>query len=147
MIRKYYNHKLQANSRRYFFYGSFVFLCLVLLMLSRQFNSALWSPAGKGLTSLLLLVMSIVFLLLSHVVSWVRCGTWLYRFWSSPSFLLKLLDFFCSCIKLYILLSLIFVFSPFCIIPRFVFTRGCYIDRLGIFHSNQTSICLDPHQK
>ena len=36
---------------------------------------ALWSPAGKGLTSLLLLVMFIVFLLLSHVVSRVRCGT------------------------------------------------------------------------
>ena len=32
------------------------------------------SPAWKGLTSLLLLVMLIVFSLLSHVVSWVRCG-------------------------------------------------------------------------
>ena len=32
-------------------------------------------PAGKGLTSWLLLVMFIVFLLLSHVVYWVRCGT------------------------------------------------------------------------
>ena len=28
----------------------------------------------------LLLVMLIVFLLLSYVVSWFRCGTWLYRF-------------------------------------------------------------------
>ena len=37
------------------------FLCLVFLMLSRQSNSALWSPAGKGLTSWLLLVMFIVF--------------------------------------------------------------------------------------
>ena len=37
--------------------------------------AALWSPAGKGLTSWLLLAMFIVFLLLSHVVSWVRCGT------------------------------------------------------------------------
>ena len=35
---------------------------------------------GKGLTSWLLLVMFIVFLLLSHVVSWVRCDTWLYLF-------------------------------------------------------------------
>ena len=33
-------------------------------------HCALWSPAGKGLTSWLLLVMFIVFLLLSHVVSW-----------------------------------------------------------------------------
>ena len=32
-------------------------------------------PAGKGLTSWLLFVMFIVFLLLFHVVSWVRCGT------------------------------------------------------------------------
>ena len=55
--------------------GSFVFLCLVFLMLSRLFIAALWSSAGKGLTSRLLLVMFIVFLLLSHVVSWVRCGT------------------------------------------------------------------------
>ena len=37
--------------------------------------AALWSPAGKGLTSWLLFVMFIVVVLLSHVVSWVRCGT------------------------------------------------------------------------
>ena len=36
--------------------------------------------AGKGLTSWLLLGMFIVFLLLSLLVSWDRCGTWLYRF-------------------------------------------------------------------
>ena len=52
-----------------------MFLCLVFLMLLRRFIAALWSPAGKGLTSWLLLVMFIVALLLSHVVSWVRCGT------------------------------------------------------------------------
>ena len=50
-------------------------LCLVFIMLLRLFIAALWSPAGKGLTSWVLLVMFIVFLLLSHVVSWVRCGT------------------------------------------------------------------------
>ena len=49
--------------------------CLVLLMLLRLSIVVLWSPAGKGLSSRLLLVMFIVFLLLSHVVSWVRCGT------------------------------------------------------------------------
>ena len=38
-------------------------------------TAALLSPAGKGLTSWLLLVMFIVFLLLSHLVSWVKCGT------------------------------------------------------------------------
>ena len=51
------------------------FLCLVFLMLSRLFIAALWSPAGKGLASWLLLVMLIVIFLLSHVVSWVRRGT------------------------------------------------------------------------
>ena len=50
------------------------FLSLVFLMISCLFVAALWSPAGKGLTSWLLLVMFIVFLLLSHVVSWDRCG-------------------------------------------------------------------------
>ena len=38
-----------------------MFLCLVFLMLSCLFIAALWSPAGKGLTSWLLLVMFIVF--------------------------------------------------------------------------------------
>ena len=37
------------------------FLCLVFLMLSHLFIAALWSPAGKGLTFWLLLVMFIVF--------------------------------------------------------------------------------------
>ena len=52
-----------------------MFLCLVFLMLLQLFIAALWSPAGKGLTSWLLLVMFIVFLLLSHVVSLARRGT------------------------------------------------------------------------
>ena len=51
------------------------YLCLVIVMHLRLFIAALWSPAGKGLTSWLLFVMFIVVLLLSHVVSWVRCGT------------------------------------------------------------------------
>ena len=50
-------------------------LCLGYLMLSPLYIAALCSPAGKGLNSWLLLVMFIVFLLLSYVVSWVRCGT------------------------------------------------------------------------
>ena len=56
------------------------FMCLVFLMISRLFIAVLWSPAGKGLTFWLLLVMFNVVLLLSHLVSWVRCGTRLYRF-------------------------------------------------------------------
>ena len=50
-------------------------------MFSYLFVVALWSPAGKGLTSWLsCLWCFIVFLLLSHVLSWVRCGAWLYRY-------------------------------------------------------------------
>ena len=62
-------------------------ICLVFVMLSRLFIAALWSPAGKGLTSWLLFVMSKCFLSLSYVVSWVRCGTWLYRFLILAAFL------------------------------------------------------------
>ena len=50
------------------------YFCLVFVMLSSLFNAALWSAARKGLTSWLMLVMFIVILLLTHVVSWVRCG-------------------------------------------------------------------------
>ena len=41
---------------------------------------ALWSPAGKGLTSLLLFVVSNCEFVTFPLVSWVRCGTKLYRF-------------------------------------------------------------------
>ena len=51
------------------------YLCLVLVMLSRLFIVALWSPEAKGLTSWLMFVMFIVILLLSHMVSLDRCGT------------------------------------------------------------------------
>ena len=37
--------------------GHFCYLCLVFVMLSRQFIAALCSPAGKGLTSWLSFVM------------------------------------------------------------------------------------------
>ena len=37
------------------------FLCLVFLMLLHLFIAALWSPAGKGLTYWLLLVMFMYF--------------------------------------------------------------------------------------
>ena len=54
--------------------------CLVFAMLWRLFIAAFYSPAGKELTFWLLFVMFNVYLSLSHVVSWSRCGTWLYRF-------------------------------------------------------------------
>ena len=51
------------------------YLWLVFVMRLRFFIAALWSPAGKGLTSWLLFVMINSFLSLSHAISWVRCGT------------------------------------------------------------------------
>ena len=50
-------------------------LCLVFVMLSHLLIGALWSPEEKGRTSWLLFVMFNVILLLSHLVSWDRCGT------------------------------------------------------------------------
>ena len=47
-----------------------MFLCLVFRNLLRLFIAALWSPAGKTIASWLLFVMFIIFLLLSHVVSY-----------------------------------------------------------------------------
>ena len=44
-------------------------LCFVFVIFSRPFIAALYSPAGKGLTPWLLFLM---FLLISHVVSWVK---------------------------------------------------------------------------
>ena len=44
-------------SMRYIFVGHLCYLYLVFVMLSRLFIAALWSPAGKGLTSWLLFVI------------------------------------------------------------------------------------------
>ena len=49
--------------------------CLVFLCFhARLFVVALWSPAGKGLTSLLSFVMSNCDLASFPLVSWVSCG-------------------------------------------------------------------------
>ena len=51
------------------------FFCLVFAMTyARLFICALWSPAGKGLTSWLFFVLS------NCKFVTVRCGTWSYRF-------------------------------------------------------------------
>ena len=49
-------------------------LSLVFVMLSGLFIAALWSPAGKALTSWLSFEMFNCVLSLSHGVFWVRCG-------------------------------------------------------------------------
>ena len=50
------------------------YLCL-LYFRARLFIDALWSPAGKGLTSWLSFVMSYCELVTFLLVSWARCGT------------------------------------------------------------------------
>ena len=49
-------------------------LCLLWLC-ARLFICALWSHAGKGLTSLLSFVVSIFEFVIFPLVAWVRCGT------------------------------------------------------------------------
>ena len=59
-----------------FFFSVVRLLCLCVLL----FICALWSPAGKGLTSWLSLVVSNCEFVTFPLVSWVKYGTWLYRF-------------------------------------------------------------------
>ena len=68
------------------------YICPVFAMLSCLLIAALWSPEGKVLTSWLLFVMFIVSLLLSHLVSWDKCGTRLYRFLIHAVFLTLLYE-------------------------------------------------------
>ena len=51
------------------------YLCLVIVMLLRLFIAALWSPAGKGLTSWLSFVVYNCEFVTFPLVSWVMCGT------------------------------------------------------------------------
>ena len=70
-------------------------LCSVLCLLclcARLFICALWSPAGKGLTSWLSFVVSNCEFVTFPLVSWVRCGTWLYRFLIFHPYLLCLIN-------------------------------------------------------
>ena len=57
----------------------FSVLCL-LCVCARLFICALWSPAGKGLTSWLSFLVSNCEFVTFPLVSRVRCVTWLYRF-------------------------------------------------------------------
>ena len=62
-----------------FFCVFFSVLCLLCLC-ARLFICALWPPAGKGLSFWLSFVVSNCEFVTFPLVSWVRCGTWLYRF-------------------------------------------------------------------
>ena len=57
------------------------YFCLVLLCFhARLVVAALWSPAGKELTSWLSFVMSNCDVVTFTLVFWVWCRAWLYRF-------------------------------------------------------------------
>ena len=56
-------------------YSCLVFVMLSCASVSRDlFIDALWSPAGKGLTSWLSFLMSNCEVVIFPLVSWVRCG-------------------------------------------------------------------------
>ena len=59
-----------------FFFSVLCLLCLCV----RLFICALWSPAGKELTSRLSFLVSKCKYVTFPSVAWVRCGTWLYGF-------------------------------------------------------------------
>ena len=65
----------------------FSVLCLLCLC-TRLFVCALWLPTGKGLTSWLSFVVSYCEFVTFPLVSWVRCGTWLYPFLNLHPYLL-----------------------------------------------------------
>ena len=55
--------------------GAFISVLCLLCLCARLFICALWSPAGKGLTSWLSFVVSNCEFVPLPLVSWVRCGT------------------------------------------------------------------------
>ena len=86
------------------------YFCLVLLcFLACLFVDALWSPAGKGLTSWLSFVLSNCDVVTFPSVSWVRCGAWLYLF---LIFVLFLTFFFLNLCGLSFIFRLKIAFLP-----------------------------------
>ena len=51
-----------------------IYVLFLLCFCAYLFIDALWSPAGKGLTSWLLFVMSNCEVVIFPLISWVRCG-------------------------------------------------------------------------
>ena len=54
-----------------------------------------------------------------------------------------LMDFICSGIQFYLLLGPYLCFISFLNLDLYVL--GDDVDMVGVFHANQTSMCLDPH--
>ena len=82
---KYFSDRSKAGLLLWIIYViSFLFLLCFRVSL---FIDALWSPAGKGLSPWLSFVMSNCEVVAFPLVSWVRCGAWLYRFMTFTLFL------------------------------------------------------------
>ena len=80
-------------SRRWFFYGSILLFMFRVCLVFLSVYCSLVVTAGNGLTSWLSCIWCfIVFLSLSNVVSWVKCGAWLYRFLIFAFFLTLIWD-------------------------------------------------------
>ena len=82
-------NRFKPSSKMFFYRSKAVLLLWIIYLISvlflvcfsaRQLINALWSSAGKGLTSWLSSVMSNCDVVTFPLVSWVRCGTWLYQF-------------------------------------------------------------------
>ena len=99
------NYRLKHFSKYFYwpfqggapFVDRLCYFCLVLICFhARLFVDALWSPAGKGLASWLSFVMSNCNVVTFPLVSWVRCGVWLYLFLIFSLFLTYVLWFILS---------------------------------------------------
>ena len=88
---KYFTNRSKAVLLLWIIYV--ISVLFLLCFRARLFIYALWSPAGKGLTSWLLFVMSNCEVVTFPLVSWVRCGAWLHRFLIFAIFLLLLRHF------------------------------------------------------
>ena len=76
------SYKSLLNDNYLYFCGSIMLFlsCICYAFCVRLFIDASWSPAGNGLTSWLSFVMSNCEVVTFPLVSWIRCGAWLYRF-------------------------------------------------------------------
>ena len=137
-------------------------LCLICLC-ARLFICALWSPAGKGLTSWLSFVVSTVSLSLSH---WypgsgvlLDCIDLIFTPLLTLKTNLLIGAWYFGCCQahrglpvgfLLLRYSVLFTveslsFLYLLLISWFICSRLWFIDTLEALNANQTSMCLDPH--
>ena len=108
------------------FVNHLCYLCLVLVCFhARLFVNILWSPAWKWLTSWLSFVMSNRDVVTFPLVSWVRCGAWLYRLLIFALFLTFLLLNEALFVMLKPVTILLFFITSF--FPKYIKIPVCHI--------------------